>query len=83
MPETTENSAIWVEPRDPDALCDPNRAAERAYPTTTVLEKGPEPRRHHHLPRVRICGVFPVQFAESRVYSASLRRIRSGELGTG
>ena len=66
-----------------DALRDPNRDAERAYPTKTVLEKGPSLGGTTTAPCVRVGGVFPVQFAESRVHSAQLQRIRSSELGTG
>ena len=39
-----------MKPLDPDALRDTNRAAEGAYPTTTVLGNKPEPRRHRQPP---------------------------------
>jgi len=74
IPETTENTALWLKLRKTDALRDPNSVTERAYPTTTVLEHEPAPRRNRHRTlRARTYGAVPVHFAESLFFIVQLR----------
>jgi hypothetical protein len=62
--------------------------------TQIVLLNARIPRRQYYNPSqslsgtatppcARICGVFPVQFVESLLYSAHLRRITLSELAAG